>query len=553
MNEKNFKLAAGLIGVSYATQSQEARKTLENQVSTLLSQRRLPDEGWAPIQIEAFLHDLACMDSNNFPNNVGVGEREARIFSSIVASRHFHMGHGVGRSGDLASLQPKAAGSSLLYRLANCFALDVLKRSGVPSTRAAIVVPLATGMSISLVLLYLKSINPRGEVVLIPRIDQKTCLKCIQTAGLRPVVVDNTLEGDEVRTSLPALTAAIEAQPNPESILCVMTVNSCFAPRVPDRLVEVAQVCKARGIPHVVNNAYAVQARKSLNMLETATRQGRVDAYIQSTDKNFMVPVGGAIIASARPEVIEAVSQLYPGRASAAPVVDFFVTMLEMGWNRYRSLVDERLETMGYLHEQLEKVAAAVGERMLCTPHNPISMGMTLTTLEQCGVNPEELGGALFLRCVSGTRVVTRAQKRTVAGLAFEAYGSHLAGGFPLPYLTCAAGLGMQREDVDQMCARLRKSLLDLGAHAPLPPPPPPPPPAAVVAAPTTAAAPPTAVAGAGENHPEQNGTPAIATQSAATTPHEVEEVSDRTPALATTHHPAATANITPPPAPRSG
>lgn len=87
------------------------------------------------------------MDSNNFVDNVGAGEREARIFSSLVTKRHYNLGrcanvieyvvkhlcwivsdsytvflllfffagHGIGRSGELCATQPKAAGSSLLY------------------------------------------------------------------------------------------------------------------------------------------------------------------------------------------------------------------------------------------------------------------------------------------------------------------------------------------------------------------------------------------------------------------------------------------------------
>jgi len=31
-----------------------------------------------------------------------------------------------------------------------------------------------------------------------------------------------------------------------------------------------------------------------------AWRKGRVDAVVQSTDKNFMVPVGGAVIAASK-------------------------------------------------------------------------------------------------------------------------------------------------------------------------------------------------------------------------------------------------------------
>lgn len=52
--------------------------------------------------------------SNNFPDNVGVGEREARVFSRLVRARHGHFGHGMGRSGDVQEPQPKAAGKSRL-------------------------------------------------------------------------------------------------------------------------------------------------------------------------------------------------------------------------------------------------------------------------------------------------------------------------------------------------------------------------------------------------------------------------------------------------------
>jgi len=42
-------------------------------------QRKWPEEGWDDTTIELFLADLAQMDSNNFPGNCGVGEREARF------------------------------------------------------------------------------------------------------------------------------------------------------------------------------------------------------------------------------------------------------------------------------------------------------------------------------------------------------------------------------------------------------------------------------------------------------------------------------------------
>lgn len=51
--------------------------------------------------------DIAAMDSNNFLGTAGVGEREARIACPLVAARHFHLAHGIGRSGDVAAPQPK--------------------------------------------------------------------------------------------------------------------------------------------------------------------------------------------------------------------------------------------------------------------------------------------------------------------------------------------------------------------------------------------------------------------------------------------------------------
>ena len=61
----------------------------------------------------------------------------------------------------------------------------------------------------------------------------------------------------------------------------------------------VAEICHKLNIPHVVNNAYGVQSTKCMHILEEAGKREknrRVDAFVQSTDKNLMVPVGGSII-----------------------------------------------------------------------------------------------------------------------------------------------------------------------------------------------------------------------------------------------------------------
>jgi hypothetical protein len=57
------------------------------------------------------LQDAALMDSNTFPGQVGLGEREGRVACPLVARMHCRLAHGIGRSGDIAAEQPKAAGA----------------------------------------------------------------------------------------------------------------------------------------------------------------------------------------------------------------------------------------------------------------------------------------------------------------------------------------------------------------------------------------------------------------------------------------------------------
>ena len=47
-----------------------------------------------------------------------------------VACSILRLSHGIGRSGDIAAVQPKAAGSSLLMKLTNSMVLDAIKLAG---------------------------------------------------------------------------------------------------------------------------------------------------------------------------------------------------------------------------------------------------------------------------------------------------------------------------------------------------------------------------------------------------------------------------------------
>lgn len=48
------------------------------------------------------------------------------------------------------------------------------------------------------------------------------------------MVVENVVEGDELRTDLGAVERKID-ELGAENVLCIHSTTSCFAPRVPDR------------------------------------------------------------------------------------------------------------------------------------------------------------------------------------------------------------------------------------------------------------------------------------------------------------------------------
>ena len=52
--------------------------------------------------------------------------------------------------------------------------------------------------------------------------------------GFEAVVVENKLEEDELRTDVEAIEEKIKSL-GADSVLCIMTTTSCFAPRVYDR------------------------------------------------------------------------------------------------------------------------------------------------------------------------------------------------------------------------------------------------------------------------------------------------------------------------------
>jgi O-phospho-L-seryl-tRNASec:L-selenocysteinyl-tRNA synthase len=295
--------------------------------------------------------------------------------------------------------------------------------------------------------------------VLMPRMDQKSCVKSVITAGFTPVIIENELVGDELRTDLKALEAKIN-ELKPEAIACIFSVSSCFAPRATDKIEEIAALCKKHDIFHLINNAYGLQSSKLCHVINQSARSGRVDVVVQSTDKNFMVPVGGAVIAAFDEKIISQISQFYPGRASSAQSLDVLITLLSMGKDGYRNLLCQRKECFNYLKEELKKLAEKYDEKVLETPNNPISIGFTLSniTTNENAKNLTIVGSMLFTRYVSGVRVVAPGDNKNISGVEFENFGSH-SSKYPCPYLTAAAAIGITQSDIDCFTKRLEKVL----------------------------------------------------------------------------------------------
>ena len=183
-------------------------------------------------------------------------------------------------------------------------------------------------------------------------------------------------------TDVAAIAAAIERY-GAASIVAVMSTTSCFAPRACDDVVGIAQLCSATGVPHLVNHAYGLQASKLCAVVDEACRLGRVDAWVASTDKNFLVPVGGALVGSPTPAVVEAVARSYPGRAALSPILDLFVTLLQLGVDGLMRLLAERKVVAKELQARIAALAARHGERLLESRGNPISFAMSIDCITQ--------------------------------------------------------------------------------------------------------------------------------------------------------------------------
>jgi len=227
---KEKDIVESFIGKSYTQIGNELISSHDKIFQNILHNRSIPDEALNQNTISYILNYISNMDSNNGPYHIGIGEREGRIISSLVHQRNYGLVHGIGRSGNINDLQPKACGSSLLVQLTNSLLKNLLHSIGMTFIKDIIILPFATGMALTLTYLTLRLQKPKAKYIIWSRIDQKTCLKCIVTSGFEPIIINpisNKTNDYEIETDIEGIKSAIDKY-GIENILCVTSTTSCF-------------------------------------------------------------------------------------------------------------------------------------------------------------------------------------------------------------------------------------------------------------------------------------------------------------------------------------
>lgn len=281
--------------------------------------------------------------------------------------------------------------------------------------KKTVLVPMATGMTLALCLSTIKKTRPKASYVLWSRIDQKSCFKSILVANLKPVIIDTIRTEDGLSTNMSAFKQKIE-ELGSDNIVAIFSTTSCFAPRQCDNISALSMLAKENNIPHVVNNAYGMQSKRIMNKIGNVAgnKDCRLDLIVQSTDKNLMVPVGGAVIAG-KGELIDQVSKQYAGRASSSQTLDVFMTLLSLGKSGYLKLVENRESVFQYMKTALLNLNES-SVNVMPTKENPISIALAINSIE----SETNVGSMLFKRGVSGARFISTREIKSIDGYEFQ-------------------------------------------------------------------------------------------------------------------------------------
>jgi O-phospho-L-seryl-tRNASec:L-selenocysteinyl-tRNA synthase len=425
-----------LVPESMAARGRITLEALLAPIADVLNRRVFPERSLSDFQVELMLQLLSSMDSDKDPEAARVGEREGRTASPLVSRLSAGFNHGVGRSGHLIASQPKATGASLMQQVTDSIAVDAIRKLGLGNIHDGLVTPLSTGMSIALVMAALRR-ETGVRKVLYPRIDHLSPSRGIALAGLEEVGVPTVLHGDAVDADV----GELERLMTKHKSSVVLLTTTFFPPRQTDPVKEVAKLCADKGTPLVINNAYGIQSEDVMQNIHSAIDAGRVDAVVQSSDKNFLAPVGGSIVVSPSKEIVDWIAETYAGRASAGPIVQTLAALLVTGVERYNQLRREQTANRLLLQEGIERVAGEIGQRVL-TVKNPVSCAMTLD-----GLDAENVGASLYNLRVTGPRAISKGTQ----GSCIDNY--------PHSYIVMNAAIGASKKDVEEATSKLNRAL----------------------------------------------------------------------------------------------
>ncbi|MHA2001426.1 MAG: O-phosphoseryl-tRNA(Sec) selenium transferase [Promethearchaeota archaeon] len=436
------------------------RNSLWQPIFQLLDQRRIPDVGWSDWQIRELISLFNSLDSDKDPAAIRIGEREGRVSTPLLTELSGNFLHGIGRSGDLTAPQPKAAGASLMQNLTNRVVLSLIKDIELPNVKGALTLPFSTGMTIALSIrgilnYYSEEIDfHKKHRIIMTQVDHKSPQKGIKFIGGTLEIIpghfgENYFAKEGVYTSIQEIEEILLK--HPDEICAIVSSSAFFAPRVPDDLKSIAKLAKKYNIIHIINNSYGVQSPKLMKLIRQAIDAGRVDAIVQSTDKCFLTPVGGAIITSPNKDLIQAISKAYAGRASASPVLHLLVSLLSMGKQGYFTRIHQQQESRLVLEEEMNKIAEKFDEHIIQS-QNPVSCAMTLSNLPKNDLT--RLGGLLYNLRVTGPRVVQLPEKPFGSCTNPNEYST--------PYIVMNAAIGVKKEHILKAVQRLEVALQQL-------------------------------------------------------------------------------------------
>ncbi len=278
------------------------------------------------------------------------------------------------------------------------------------------------------------------RTVLVPQIDHNALIKAFDLVGVKRKVVKGRKFGDAVKIPIEDIEASLD-----NDCFAIISLTSFFPPREHDNIKEISKFAKKHDLVHIVINAYGVQSPEWMKLIRIGIDSGRIDAVIQSTDKNVLTPVGGAIIASPSEDIITKISQAYAGRASATPVVNFLISMLSLGIEGYQQLLEEQQKNRKLLEDKMQKAAEKIDERILKV-FNPVAVAMSLNNLKKEQLFA--LGGALYNLRVTGPRVYN--PEESIFGTCCEDYTT--------PYIVLNAAIGAKFQDIISAVDRFEKA-----------------------------------------------------------------------------------------------